>query len=298
MVELAIDGLFRTEYESMRTFAERALEAAEPLGDDPLIATALGVVRARVLLHGAIAEAESHRDARPPSWTPCATTSWLARIDAAAHLAAAEIYLDRYRDAAAHAERALADRRARPGIDVPDAVPTLGTAQFMRGRFERGRRGARRRRSRPRASADIDQAKAWSLFNRSMAALFAGDVEAALRAWPRRRWSDTAEIDQSFVTGWAGVALAGGAARQPATGARRRGLLHRLGRRRGAAVDPGWLARLSASRCSRAATWRSAARDDAAGCRGGRRGHAAGVGLPMTAAWAEPGLGVGGARCR
>ena len=32
------------------------------------------------------------------------------RIDAAAHLAAAELYLDRYEDASAHAERALGGR--------------------------------------------------------------------------------------------------------------------------------------------------------------------------------------------
>ena len=35
-----------------------------------------------------------------------------------------------------HAERALADRPRDTGIVFPTLVPTLGTAYFMRGRFE------------------------------------------------------------------------------------------------------------------------------------------------------------------
>ena len=111
-------------------------------------------------------------------------------IEAPAHIAAAEIYLDRYREAAVHAERALAIGRAI-GIMFPTLIPTLGTAHFMRGRFEEavevldgGLEAAR--------LGDVVQGKAWSLFNRSMAALFAGDVEDALSAWPRRPWSTPA----------------------------------------------------------------------------------------------------------
>ena len=58
----------------------------------------------------------------------------------------------------------------------PTLIPTLGTAHFMRGRFEEaaevldgGLEAAR--------LGDVVQGKAWSLFNRSMAALFAGEVE-------------------------------------------------------------------------------------------------------------------------
>ncbi len=36
MIELAVDGFYRMEYEPMREWAERALSAARPLGDRPL----------------------------------------------------------------------------------------------------------------------------------------------------------------------------------------------------------------------------------------------------------------------
>ena len=47
-----------------------------------------------------------------------------ARVDAAAHLALAELYLDRYADAGAHAERALAVGRAT-GKRSPPSCPPL-----------------------------------------------------------------------------------------------------------------------------------------------------------------------------
>jgi len=205
MVQLAIDGLFRAEYESMRQSAERALEAAEPLGDGPLTDTALRVLALACSFTGAIPDAERHR-ARAAGLVDAMRDEELAgHIDAPAHVAAAEIYLDRYREAAVHAERALAIGRA-VGIMFPTLVPTLGTAYFMRGRFREaaevldgGVEAAR--------LGDIVQGKAWSLFNRSMAAVFAGEVEVAL-SMAEEAMEYTREIDQSFVTGWAGVALA------------------------------------------------------------------------------------------
>jgi ATP/maltotriose-dependent transcriptional regulator MalT len=205
MVELAIDGLFRAEFDSMREFAEHAVAAAEPVGDDGLTATALGVLTLACAFTGAIREAEEHRRHAASIVDAMRDDELAGRIDAAAHLAAAEIYLDRYYDAAKHAERALAVGRAT-GILFPTLVPTLGTAYFMRGRLaeanevlDGGVEAAR--------LADIVQAKAWSLFNRSMAALFAGEVDAALEM-AEEAMEFTRKLDQSFVTGWAGVALA------------------------------------------------------------------------------------------
>jgi ATP/maltotriose-dependent transcriptional regulator MalT len=205
MVELGIDGLFRAEFDDMRESAERALHAAEPVGDDGLTATALGVLTLACAFTGEIEEAERHR-ARATSIVDAMRDEELAgRIDAAAHLAAAEIYLDRYYEAGVHAERALAVGRAT-GILFPTLVPTIGTAYFMRGRLaeaaevlDGGVEAAR--------VADIVQAKAWSLFNRSMAALFAGEVDAALDM-AEEATELGRQLDQSFVTGWAGVALA------------------------------------------------------------------------------------------
>jgi ATP/maltotriose-dependent transcriptional regulator MalT len=205
MVELAIDGLFRSEFDAMVGFAERALSAAEPVGDDGLTATALGVLALACAFVGRIDAAEAHR-ARAASIVDAMRDDQLAaRIDAAAHVAAAELYLDRYHEAGVHAERALAVGRAT-GILFPTLIPTVGTAYFMRGRFaesaevlDGGVEAAR--------VADIVQAKGWSLFNRSMSALFAGDVELALDT-AEESVQFTGQLDQSFVSGWAGVALA------------------------------------------------------------------------------------------
>jgi len=205
MVELAIDGLFRAEFVSMRDFAERALHVAEPVGDEGLTATALGVLTLACAFTGEIETAEAHRRRAASIVDSMLDEKLAGRIDAAAHLGAAELYLDRYHDAGKHAERALAVGRAT-GILFPTLVPTLGTAYFMRGRLaeaaevlDGGVEAAR--------LADIVQAKAWSLFNRSMAALFTGEVDAALDM-AEESVELTRQLDQSFVTGWAGVALA------------------------------------------------------------------------------------------
>ena len=204
MVELAIDGLFRAEFNSMREFAARALEAAEPVGDPGLTATALGVLTLACAFTGEIDAAEEHRGRAAAIVDSMSDEQLAARIDAAAHLGAAELYLDRYLEAGTHAERALAVGRAT-GILFPTLVPTLGTAYFMRGRLSEsaefldgGVEAAR--------LADIVQAKAWSLFNRSMAALFAGEIDIALDM-AEESMELTRQLDQSFVTGWAGVAL-------------------------------------------------------------------------------------------
>ncbi|MET0613881.1 MAG: AAA family ATPase [Thermoleophilaceae bacterium] len=205
MVELAIDGLFRAEFDSMRDFARRAVEAAEPVGDDGLTATARGVLALACSFTGEIDEAEAHRATAATTVDSMPDEQLAGRIDAPAHLAAAELYLDRYHEAGVHAERALAVGRAT-GILFPTLVPTIGTAYFMRGRLaesaevlDGGVEAAR--------LADIVQATGWSLFNRSMCALFTGEVDAAVDM-AEESLRLTRQLAQRFVTGWAGVALA------------------------------------------------------------------------------------------
>ena len=43
MIELAVDGLYRAEFDAMRGWATRAAEAAAPLGDRALVAGVLGM---------------------------------------------------------------------------------------------------------------------------------------------------------------------------------------------------------------------------------------------------------------
>ena len=210
MVELAIDALFRAEFDSMRDFAQRAVEAAEPVGDEGLVATARGVLALACSFTGEIEEAERQRSQAATTVDSMPDEQLAGRIDAAAHLAAAEIYLDRYQEAGMHAERALAVGRAT-GILFPTLVPTIGTAYFMRGRLaesaeylDGGVEAAR--------LADIVQATGWSLFNRSMCALFTGEVDAAVDM-AEESLELTRQLSQRFITGWAASALGAALAR-------------------------------------------------------------------------------------
>ena len=106
---------------------------------------------------------------RPPSSsTRCPTPSSPRGSDAAGYLATAELYLDRFAEAAAHAERGLEVARATGQHGRRRSIPTLGTARSMRGRLAEAGRGARRRRSRRRGSAASRRRSRWTLVNRSL----------------------------------------------------------------------------------------------------------------------------------
>ena len=124
------------------------------------------------------------------------------------------------------------------GQIAPTLVPTLGTARFMRGLLsesavllDAGLETAR--------LTGVDQAIAWSLVNRSMSALAAGQVETALST-AEEAIELTHGLDERWISGWAGVAHAGAllAVDEPARAAA--SLLRRV-RWPGAAVRPGWV---------------------------------------------------------
>jgi DNA-binding CsgD family transcriptional regulator/tetratricopeptide (TPR) repeat protein len=102
------------------------------------------------------------------------------RLDALANLASADLFLDRFAAAARHAQRALEIGRATGQGDVlPVVVAMLGGSLWLQGRpqeagklFDAAVEGAR--------LAGNNQSLAWMLFNRSMAALTAGDLDVAL----------------------------------------------------------------------------------------------------------------------
>jgi ATP/maltotriose-dependent transcriptional regulator MalT len=204
-MQLTIGTLFRAEYGALPGWAARALDGARAAGDRALTTTATALVALAETLAGAIDAARAHRDqaARLVDAMPDAE---LARpLDGAAHLATAELYLDRFDAAQAHAERALAVARAT-GQRFPSLVPTLGTALFMRGRladaaelFEAGVEAAR--------LSGIAQAVAWSLINRSLAATAAGDVDSALDSADEGA-ELTAHLDERFISAYGALALA------------------------------------------------------------------------------------------
>ena len=88
------------------------MTAARRLGDAPLTAAALAVLALADSMTGAAERAEADRHEAAALVDSLSDDELARRIDAAAWLAGAELYLDRYAEAEAHAERALAVARA------------------------------------------------------------------------------------------------------------------------------------------------------------------------------------------
>ncbi len=204
-IVLAFDGLFRADFDSMRDAAERALELAREGGDRPLIATAAAVLTLACAWGGATEAAAAPRAEAAELVDAMPDEQLAGRIDAVAHLAAAELYMDRYDDAAAHAERALAVARAT-GQQFPTLVPTLASAHFLRGRLHDAGEVIDGAIESARLT-DIPQDLAWRLHIRSSIALAAGDLEGALRA-AEEAVELTRGLDRNFVSAYPGVGLA------------------------------------------------------------------------------------------
>jgi DNA-binding NarL/FixJ family response regulator len=206
MIELAMDGFFRMDYELMREWAERALSTARPLGDRPLVAAAVAVLAFANATSGATPEAEAHRSEAAALVADLDDDELALRLDAAANLAGAELYLDRYEDAEAHAERAISVGRAtRQSEFIPLPYSILGQVKLLRGQLAEAGELLDNAVEGARLSGNV-QALAGNLGNRSFAALAAGDVGMAL-ATAQECVELTSGLDQSLVCA-AGVALA------------------------------------------------------------------------------------------
>ena len=116
MIELAVGDFFRVDYEAMRDWGDaRAGRRATSSASRPLAAASTAVLALAAAFTGAVPEGDGRTAPRRRRWsTRCPTRSSARRLDALAYLATAELYLDRYDDAGAHAERGARDRAARP----------------------------------------------------------------------------------------------------------------------------------------------------------------------------------------
>ena len=166
----------------MRGWAGRAVAAAAPLGDHPLLAAALAVRAWAGAFAGDGEQAQMHCDEATELADALSDQELARRLSALSHLAAADLYLDRFPAATRHAQRALDIGRATGQGDLlPDVVGMLGGSLCFQGRpleagelFDGAVEAAR--------LAGNVQSLAWNLFNRSFAALLAGDLGVALAA--------------------------------------------------------------------------------------------------------------------
>jgi len=207
MIELSVNGFWRSRYAEMLEPAERAVGAATALGDAPLTAAALAVRALAESMTGRPEVAEPDRAAAAALLDSLSDDAIADRLDALAWLAGMELYADRYAEADAHASRALAIARSTGQGDLfLVLVQELGRVWFVRGKLaeaadllDGGTEAAR--------LLGNTHALVWNLFNRSFVALAAGDVPLAL-ATARESVELSHGLDQGFHSAWAAVRLA------------------------------------------------------------------------------------------
>ena len=207
MIELVGDSLYHGDYDAMRAWASRAVDAAALLDNETLLAAALAGRALASAVSGRAAEGQAFAADAATLIDGLADEQLGGRLDALAHLATAEFYLENFAGAGAHAERALKVGRAIGKGDLfPLIVPMLGGSLWVRGRMAEagevldGAIAAAR-------LVDNHQGLAWNLFNRSYAAFAAGDIDLAL-ATGKEAFDLAQELDPGPVRAHAAVALA------------------------------------------------------------------------------------------
>jgi DNA-binding NarL/FixJ family response regulator/RecA/RadA recombinase len=207
MIELVGDSLYHGDYGAMRSWADQAVDAAERLGEQPLLAAALAGRALASAVGGRAAEGLRYSAAAAALVDGLADDEIAGRLDALAHLATAEFYLENFAGAGSHAERALRiGRTVGKGDLFPLIVPMLGGSLWVRGRMAEagevldGAIAAAR-------LVDNPQGLALNLFNRSYAAFAAGDVDLAL-ATAKEAFELAQQLDPGPIPAHAAVALA------------------------------------------------------------------------------------------
>src|SRR5215468_3882633 len=208
LIELALNEFYRSKYHSMYDWAQRAVSAAEALADPPLTAAALAMPALACAMTGAGGPAHACRGSAASLVDSLCDSELSRRLDAAAWLAAAELYLDRYAEADAHASRALALARVTgQGELFLVLYQILSRAWYVRGKLDQATELLDGAIEAARLLGQT-QALAGNLFNRSVVAVATGDLDTALTT--AQESVDLArDLGEGFVPAWAAVRLAG-----------------------------------------------------------------------------------------
>jgi ATP/maltotriose-dependent transcriptional regulator MalT len=288
LIELTLNEFYRSRYGAMHDWASRAVGAARSLGDGPLLAAALAMPALAHCMTGSTETARLHRSEAAAVVDGLSDDELSLRPDAPAWLAAAELYLDLYPEADTHASRALTLARATGRGDPFGPYQLLPRVWYVRGKLAEATElldGA----IEAGHLLGTPPALAGNLFNRSVVALAAGDVDVALTT-AEEAVEVTRDLEAGFVTAWAAVRLAevlletGQAARAVDL------LLDRAGGAELALIPGGWRAYCLdvLTRCLLALDRRREAERVASAA----ERIAAAVQLPLAQAWADRSAGT------
>jgi ATP/maltotriose-dependent transcriptional regulator MalT len=207
MIELALNTVYLTKYQAVRDWAARAVSTARLLEDPPLTATALAMLALADAMASVGEQAETDYSEAAAVIDALPDDQFAHHLHAAVWLAAAELYLDRYVEAGAHAERALNVARATgQGELFLFFLYILGRVWYVRGRLAEAIELLDGAIEAARLLANRE-ALAWSLYNRSVVALASGDLDLAL-ATAEESVELTRDVHEDYVAAWAAVRLA------------------------------------------------------------------------------------------
>lgn len=182
MVALAVDAFHAVDFDAMRNWAERAVSGAIPLGEDSLMAAALAIRAWSGAMAGDGDRAQTHCDEAADLVDSLSDDELAPRLDALVHLASADLYLDRFPAATRHAQRAVEIGRATGQEELfPQAFAALGGSLCFLGEPLEGGKIFDAAVEAARLSGN-SQVLAMHLYNRSFAALLAGDLDIARSA--------------------------------------------------------------------------------------------------------------------
>lgn len=181
-VELAVDGMYELDFDQTRVIGRRALEAAQALGDRPLIAVAAAALCLGEAASGDMSSAREHHAIATGEVDALSDAALAPRMEALYYLGWAENYLERYDAAVAHVDRGIAISRATG--DGRLLVPMMLVKGFpfeMQGRMREALEVCEAAVEASRL-ADNPHYLFWSLFELGWAHYFSGNLDAAIAA--------------------------------------------------------------------------------------------------------------------
>ena len=203
MIELASSAFLGGDFEGVRHWASRALDAAERLEDAGLIAGALATLALAEASDGPASDAQAHCSRAAALIDDMSDEELAGDLDTVANLCAAEFPLQRYPQAETHAKRGLAlARRTSRGDLFPWLSLSLSGVLYATGRLAEA---AEMFDGLVEAARMTDNALglASALVNGAATLLAAGDVDAALAA-AEEAARLTRGTAPSVVGAWAG----------------------------------------------------------------------------------------------
>lgn len=182
LIELSQDGSHRMDYKSQKGWAERALTVAEQMQDRLLQTVGIAAAARGLTFAGFPAQGRPLRDRAAEIIDGLSDSELAEHLDAIVHLAGAELYQHMFKEASAHAQRAIAVGRATGQHQLfPVVFAILGITWMFCGHLQLALDPLEGNIEAARLTGNA-QAICWSLYGLSQVTLAAGDIERSVSA--------------------------------------------------------------------------------------------------------------------